>query len=77
MTAQIFEFPKFTRYGPRNPDERHRLARMFAGRSKDDMRRMWDAIGDDSFYHGPDGDFDCADIHSYMNMIGDGGYCAV
>ena len=39
---------------------------------------MWDAIGDDSFYHAPDGaSFDCVDIHSYMNMLGDGAYCAV
>lgn len=38
---------------------------------------MWDEIGDDSFYHGPEGNFDCVDIHSYLNMLGDGEYCAV
>lgn len=73
----IIEFPKFTRNGPKNPTERKRLAKMFAGKSKDDMRRFWDGCGDDSFYHGPEGDFDCEDIHGYMNMIGDGVYCAV
>lgn len=77
MSADIVVFPSFTRYGPQRAHERQRLARMFAGRSKEDMRRFWDEIGDDSFYHGPEGTFDCADIHSYMNMIGDGAYCAV
>ena len=38
-----------------------------------DLRRLWDEIGDDSFSNG----YDCADIHSYMNMLGDGVYCAV
>lgn len=41
------------------------------------LRRMWDEIGDDSFYTGPEGSFDCADIHRVMNAKGDGVYCAV
>lgn len=66
-----------TRFGPSNPQERRRLAKMFGRYGKEDMRRFWDEIGDDSFYHGPEGSFDCADIHGYMNMTGDGSYCAV
>lgn len=42
-----------------------------------DLRRFWDNIGDDSFYTGPEGEFDCADIHRVMNEKGDGIYCAV
>ena len=42
------------------------------------LRRMWDEINDDdSFYHGAEGDFDCADIHRALNLKGDGIYCAV
>lgn len=77
--ASILQFPKFTEYGPRDAAERTRLARMFAGKSIEDMRAMWDGVSDvDSFYHAPDGSmYDCADIHLYMNMLGDGVYCAV
>lgn len=50
-----------------------RLRAMFAGFSKEEMRVMWDHVGDDSFF----GPYDCADIHGYMNLIGDGDYCAV
>ena len=76
--SEVIAFPRFTRFGPKDPRERHRLARLFAGRSVDDMRRFWDNVSDhDSFYHGPEGEFDCSDIHGYMNMIGDGRYCAV
>jgi len=75
--AEIYRFPTFTKYGPQAQLERMRLAKMFRGRSVEDMRRFWDCIGDDSFYHGSEGDFDCADIHGYMNMLGDGAYCAV
>lgn len=75
--ADIIEFPRFTRFGPQIARERTRLAKMFVGMSTVDMRRFWDGVGDDSFYHGPEGDFDCADIHGYMNMLGDGTYCAV
>lgn len=79
----VVEFPQFTAYGPNgcHPEgkaERLRLAKLFAGKTREDMRRFWDGISDyDSFYHGPEGDFDCADIHGYMNMLGDGSYCAV
>lgn len=74
----VIEFPRFTKYGPTASDARARLSRMFVGKSVADMRVMWDGIGDDSFYHAPDGSmYDCADIHSYMNMLGDGVYCAV
>jgi hypothetical protein len=76
--GQVVEFPQFTRYGPQREADRRQLARMFAGKSVAEMRYMWDNIGDDSFYHSPDGlAYDCSDIHSYMNMIGDGVYCAV
>lgn len=75
--SNVVRFPNFTQYGPTRETERRRLAKMFAGKSAEEMRTLWDAIGDGSFYHGVEGDFDCADIHSYMNMIGDGAYCAV
>lgn len=77
--STALQFPKFTKYGPKDPSERNRLARMFAGKSVTDMRAMWDGISDiDSFYHSPDGSmYDCSDIHLYMNMLGDGVYCAV
>jgi len=54
-----------------------RVKDMFRSFTKDDLRRFWDGVGDDSFYTGPEGAFDCADIHFYMNMTGDGSYCAV
>ena len=41
--------------------------------TKQQLRALWDNIGDDSF----SGDYDCADIHRVMNEKGDGGYCAV
>lgn len=66
-----------TRFGPIAFNERKRLVRLFGKFSETDLRRFWDGIGDDSFYHGPEGSFDCADIHGYMNMTGDGDYCAV
>lgn len=71
------EFPDYTKYGPARSAERLRLHRMFKGMSLTDLRRVWDNVGDDSFYTGPEGSFDCADIHGYMNMLGDGAYCAV
>lgn len=77
MSAKVIQFPGSIFRGPTKESYESRLRRIFAGRSKEDMRRFWDSIGDDSFYHGPEGDFDCADIHGYMNMIGDGEYCAV
>lgn len=42
-----------------------------------DLRRFWDEIGDNSFYEGPEGMFDCSDIHRVLNEKGDGYYCAV
>lgn len=54
-----------------------RVKDMFRGFSKDEMRSFWDGVADDSFYTGPEGEFDCADIHFYMNLTGDGAYCAV
>lgn len=75
--GDILEFPDFTKYGPARHNERVRLAKMFRGFSADVMRNIWDGIEDDSFYRGSFGVFDCEDIHAYMNMIGDGGYCAV
>jgi hypothetical protein len=57
--------------------EVQRVKEMFRGFSKDDMRKFWDGVGDDSFYSGPEGEFDCADIHFFMNLSGDGSYCAV
>ena len=41
------------------------------------LRIMWDEVGDDSYYTGPLGDADCADIHRVLNEKGDGYYCAV
>jgi len=69
----IIQIPVFTRNGPRAETERKRLAVMFRGKSKEDMRALWDGVDDTSFC----GPYDCADIHAYMNMTGDGGYCAV
>lgn len=74
----VLEFPRFTKYGP-NPNlargraERVRLAKLFAGKSINDMRALWDSFDDRTSFCGP---YDCADVHSYMNMLGDGGYCA-
>jgi len=43
-----------------------------------DLRRFWDEVSDEtSFYEGPEGMFDCADIHTVLNEKGDGYYCAV
>lgn len=41
------------------------------------LRRFWDGIGENSFYEGPEGMFDCSDIHRVLNEKGDGVYCAV
>lgn len=41
------------------------------------LRRFWDEVGDTSYYEGPEGLFDCADIHRVLNEKGDGRYCAV
>ena len=71
--ADVIELPQFTKYGPTATGERRRLAKLFVGKSIKDMRKLWDDVGDDSF----SGPYDCADIHSYMNMMGDGVYCAV
>lgn len=77
-TTKITQFPQITAGGP-NPynaegrAERQRLAKLFAGKSVCDMRHLWDTIGDNSF----SGPYDCADIHAYMNMLGDWEYCAI
>lgn len=78
--GDIVKFPGSRSPAQYVPSRRYvetRLKVLFRGMSNEDVRRMWDAVGDDSFYHGPEGDFDCADIHGYLNMIGDGAYCAV
>lgn len=41
--------------------------------SIEELRRLWDAVGDDSYSSG----YDCADIHAALNEKGDGDYCAV
>lgn len=41
------------------------------------LRRFWDNVGDNSFYEGPEGSFDCADIWSALTQKGDVEYCAV
>ncbi|QTC88120.1 hypothetical protein [Brevundimonas pondensis] len=41
------------------------------------LREIWDNIGDDSYYDGPHGCHDIADVYRVMNMKGDGHYCAV
>jgi hypothetical protein len=61
----------------RSAIEEARITALFRKYERDTLRRFWDGVGDDSFYHGPEGDFDCADIHFYMNLKGDGEYCAV
>jgi hypothetical protein len=68
----VVKFPDFTKYGPRRENERMRLARLFAGKTVEDMRKLWDTVGENSF----SGPYDCEDIHAYMNMLGDGAYCA-
>ena len=57
--------------------ETQRVCELFQGFSKEHLRKLWDGVGDDSFYSGPEGEFDCADIHFFMNLTGDGAYCAV
>lgn len=57
--------------------EVQRVQALFGAFSKEQMRQFWDGVGDDSFYTGPEGEFDCADIHFFMNLTGDGAYCAV
>jgi hypothetical protein len=42
-------------------------------KSVEELRRLWDAFGDDSFCEG----YDCADVHLVLNEKGDGVYCAV
>lgn len=41
------------------------------------LRRLWDEVGEDSFYTGPEGSYDCADIHLALNLKGDGLYCCI
>lgn len=41
------------------------------------LRHLWDNVGDNSFYEGEFGMHDCADIHTALNRLGDGHYCAV
>jgi len=42
------------------------------------LRYMWDNVSDDtSFYEGPEGSHDCAEIWMALNAKGDGQYCAV
>ncbi len=37
------------------------------------LRHMWDNVGENSFYR----EWDCAEIHTALNLKGDGAYCAV
>lgn len=53
--------------------EEQRLRDLFQDFSRDELRLMWDNLGDDSFF----GPYDCADIHLWMNLTGDGAYCAI
>lgn len=50
-----------------------RLRKLFDGKTKDDVRNLWDQ------YDGCNepGGFCGEDIHAYLNLIGDGHYCAV
>ena len=48
--------------------EEERLRKKFAGKTRDEMRALWD---DEEHAD------DCDDIHAYMNLTGDGVYCAV
>lgn len=77
--GNVVQFPRFTKFGPNamtawGRQERLRLAKMFAGKSKADMRALWDSFHYDTSFCGS---YDCADVHAYMNMLGDGAYCAV
>lgn len=67
------EWAALAAYGE-NGEARREELRPF---SVDQLRYFWDNIGDNSFYEGPEGMFDCADIHAVMNEKGDGYYCAV
>lgn len=60
-------------YGENGETRREELRPFSVGQ----LRHFWDNIGDNSFYEGPEGMFDCADIHAVMNEKGDGIYCAV
>lgn len=51
-----------------------RLRAMFGHMSRDEVRALWANIDDDTSFCG---EYDCADIHGYLNLIGDGRYCAV
>lgn len=65
---------------PVNPGERaftqiyvHLRLRGLRQLPDEELKRLWDTIGEDSFSEG----FDCADIHQELNLRGLGAYCAV
>lgn len=72
--SNVVQFPRFTPYGPSQDQERRRLAKLFAGKSIEDMRALWDSEQDERGYLQG---YPCEDVHSYLNMLGDGAYCAV
>lgn len=53
--------------------EEQRMKQLFEHFSREEMRIMWDNVGDNSYF----GPYDCADIHKWMTDHGDGDYCAV
>lgn len=53
--------------------EDQRLEQLSRHFTRDEMRIMWDNLGDNSFF----GPYDCADIRMWMSMQGDGSYCAI
>lgn len=52
---------------------REEYERLFYGMTIEQVRHLWDTVDDTSF----SGPYDCADIHAWLNMMGDGAYCAV
>lgn len=50
-----------------------RLSRLFAGKTIADLRALWDRWDGINTVDGYAGE----DIHAYLNILGDGEYCAV
>jgi hypothetical protein len=50
--------------------EEERLKRLFQHMSRDELRALWDAFNEE-------GPYDMTDLHTWMNLQGDGEYCAV
>lgn len=51
-----------------------RLRDLFGHMTRDEVRALWDSFDEDTSFCG---EYDCEDVHGYLNLIGDGRYCAV